>query len=59
MNKNNKSVKYWAEIEIIDGVTKIKKAEKLTGLNQHKRKWFPTNARNLARVINNSDLVIN
>jgi hypothetical protein len=60
MTKNTKITKYWAEIEINAlGDAKIVKANKLTPLNQYKSKWFPTDARNLARIINNSDLIIN
>jgi hypothetical protein len=59
MTKNNKtSNKYWAEIEINNGVTRIVKANKLQPLNQYKSKWIPTNARNLARGINNSQILV-
>lgn len=58
MTKNNTKNKYWAELEINNGVTRIIKANKLQSLNQYKTKWIPTNARNLARGINNSELVI-
>ena len=58
MRNKNKTNKYWMEIEINNGKTKVLKANKLTALNQYKNKWFPTDARNLARKINNSSLVI-
>lgn len=57
-NQKNKSGKFWAELEINNGITRIIKANKLQSLNQYKTKWIPTNARNLARGINNSELVI-
>lgn len=59
MNKNNnKIVKYWAEIIVENNKAKIVKANRLTAINQHKMSWLPYNARNLARTINTSSLVI-
>lgn len=56
LNKNNK---FWAEIEVLNnGNLKIKKAQKYSILNQHSRQWTPINAREFARAINTSKLVI-
>jgi hypothetical protein len=59
MNKNNKNQTYWAELQIApNNKIKIKKANILVPVNQFKNKWYPTDARNLARAINNGDMVI-
>lgn len=55
---NNKSNTFWAEFQILPNKQiKIKKANRLISLNQYSRKWVGTNARDLARVINKSELV--
>lgn len=59
MNKNNKSLKFWAELEFLPNNTvKLVKANKLINLNQYKSKWTKTSARELARAVNVSNLVI-
>jgi uncharacterized protein YutE (UPF0331/DUF86 family) len=59
INKLNKNTKYMAILEVQDsGAIKIEKAEKLTPLNQFKNTWLRVDARNVARGINNSKLVI-
>jgi len=41
-----------------DGKLKLTKARQLTSVNQFKAKWLQINARQLARNINKSELVI-
>lgn len=57
MTKNKKTT-YWAEIIINNNKVKIGKSNRLTALNQYKMTWQPYNSRDLARQINNSNLVI-
>ena len=58
--KLRKNQKIWAEIEILsDGKLKVVRADKYVSLNQHRNKWVRTDARNIARLINNGNLVIN
>lgn len=40
------------------GKYKVVKARKLTGVNQFKRTWVQVNAREVARELNRSELVI-
>lgn len=59
-NKHNPPTPtYFAEFgKTKDGKFKVVLAKKLTVVNQYKRSWQRINARELARVINTSDLVI-
>lgn len=57
--KNNKKL-FSAVFELTDGNTvKVVKAKKLVGINQHRRTWKADNSRDLARMLNKSNLVIN
>lgn len=59
MLKIKPNQKYWAEIQTLpNGGMKLVKAKKHTVFNQHKRSWVTINARELARNINTSKLVI-
>lgn len=58
-----KNIKYtkrvFAELrQTTDGKYKVIFADKLTKINQHKRKWLPLNARDFAREINKTGLII-
>ncbi len=58
MKKDNLE-RYFAEIvRCPDGRLKVKFANKLVGINQHKRAWKHIDARNFARLLNKADLVI-
>ena len=41
-----------------NNVFKVTKAERRTEVNQYASCWTPTNSRNLARLLNKSNLVI-
>ena len=59
MTKLRPNQKIWAEIELLkNGQLKVVKANKLVGLNQHKNVWKPTIARETARLLNRSSLLI-
>lgn len=58
MKKTNLN-KFFAVLEFQpNGKLKIKIAKKYINVNQHLKYWQPTNARNLARMINKSNLII-
>ena len=50
--------KYLTELVVTNGIVKVKLAKKLRGVNQHVRHWDRVNARNVARLVNRSSLVI-
>lgn len=60
--KNNKLNKNQTFLGIFtvqpNGALKVEKAQRLTGINQHKSRWTKISARNFARGINNASLVI-
>ena len=55
MNKENK---YFVELLETNGQFKVNLAKKLVGVNQFKRHWQRIVARNMARELNRSSLVI-
>lgn len=58
MNKDY-SEKFLAELIVQkDGKIKIGFAKKHIIFNQHRRTWKETNARNVARLLNRSELII-
>jgi len=58
-NKLNKNNQYWAHITITgDNKVKVKRAQQLVSLNQHTSKWAAIDARNFARALNNSEMLI-
>lgn len=62
-NKNNKSDKenhkFLAEFVVdLNNNVKVKFAKKLVNLNQYRRTWKRIDARNFARALNRSSLVI-
>lgn len=59
MTKLKPTQKYWALIEVQPDLTlKVTKANKYAVVNQHKKRWESTNARNVARMINTGKLII-
>ena len=52
--------RYFGELVRLDnGKFKVKFVDKLVRINQHKRRWLNINARDFARELNKSELVIN
>ena len=58
MKSTSKKTVYTATVELENGRAKISHATKRIDLNQHSKKFHPTNSRNLARELNNSKIVI-
>lgn len=59
MKNKIKPQRFFTELKKLpNGKYKIVFADKLTQINQHKRKWVGSNARELARDINSAGLVI-
>ena len=55
LNTNNK---FWAELEVLpNNMVRVLKARKYVKVNQFKTYWADVNARDLARKLNNVELV--
>jgi len=58
MKSTSKKTVYTATVELEGGIAKISHATKRVNLNQHSKKFRPTNSRDLARELNNSKILI-
>lgn len=58
--RENKPIRFFGEIQLLpNGTFKVASVQRLTGINQHKRKWMQVPSREFARALNRGKLVIN